>query len=71
MRKSYLIGLTTALLGFAQIAADTTPAAAAGLDSGWPGTYNQTPCGGDFGLLGNAEAPQVIQANPLNGPVCD
>jgi len=74
MRKSYLIGLTTALLGLAAIVGGTAPALAAGgtgPDFWWQGTFTQTPCGGDFGLLGNAEAPQVTQSNPMNGPVCD
>jgi hypothetical protein len=32
-----------------------------------------TPCGGDFGMLGNLEAARhgVAQANPTGAPVCD
>jgi len=73
MVKSYLIGLTTSLLGFATIAAYAAPAPADGTGV-WPqATYIQTPCGGDFGLLGNIETEQegVAQANPTNAPVCD
>jgi hypothetical protein len=80
MRKSYLIGLTTALLGLAAIAADTAPALAG--QAAWPQvtqvqifggqeTFTQTACGGDFGMLGNVEAAQVAQANPTNAPVCE
>ena len=65
MRKICLIGLTSAVLGLAA----TAPALA---DATGPDFwFTQTPCGGDFGLLGNAEAPQVIQSNPTNGPICD
>jgi len=36
-------------------------------------TFTQTPCGGDFGMLGNIETEQeaVAQANPMNAPVCE
>jgi hypothetical protein len=34
-------------------------------------TFAQTPCAGDFGMLGNIEAAQVAPANPMNAPVCD
>ena len=73
MVKSYLIGLTTTLLGFAAIAANTAPALADGT-SVWPhATFTQAPCGGDFGLLGNIETEQevVTQANPMNATVCN
>jgi hypothetical protein len=33
--------------------------------------FTQTPCGGDFGMLGNVEAAQVAPANPMNAMVCD
>jgi len=44
----------------------------------WRGQHTQFghatvihPLRRDFGLLGNAEALQVTQSNPMNGPVCD
>jgi hypothetical protein len=78
MRKIYRIGPMTALLGLLAIAAQTAPALAGG-NAPWPpiatfggqDTFAQTPCGGDSGMLGNVEAAQGAQANPMNAPVCD
>ena len=74
MHKSYLIGLTTALLGVSAIAAAAPALAGQAVPIfGGKGTFIQTPCGGDFGLLGNIETEQevVTQANPTNAPVCN
>ena len=56
-----------------QLPVQLSPPAAGntGPDFWWPETFTQTPCSGDFGVLGNAEAPQVTQANPTNAAVCD
>jgi hypothetical protein len=82
MRKIYGIGPITALLGLFAIAANTAPAFAEGVAAGfspWPqvttfggqDTFALTPCGGDSGMLGNVEAAQGAQANPMNAPVCN
>jgi len=74
MHKSYLTGLTTALFGVAAIAAATPALAGQAVPiSGGQVAFNQTPCGGDFGLLGNivTEQEAVTQANPTNAPVCN